>query len=72
MIGEEIVDETDLYIDVHKRISVARARVQLYRQQQSDPSQEGSGAKKGRRRKWTSDISEPAIVCYIYIYNDIH
>ena len=26
LIGEEIVDETDLYVDVHKRIAVARAQ----------------------------------------------
>ena len=27
LIQEEIVDETDVYVDVHKRIQVARARV---------------------------------------------
>ena len=27
LIGEEIVDETDQYIDVHRRIVVARARL---------------------------------------------
>ena len=33
LIGEEIVDETDVYIDVHRRLSVAKARVQLFRRQ---------------------------------------
>ena len=37
LIGEEIIDETDLYVDVHRRISVARARVQFYRQSSSNP-----------------------------------
>ena len=32
LIGEEIVDETDLYIDVHRRTMVARARLGHQRQ----------------------------------------
>ena len=36
LIGEEIVDETDLYIDVHRRTMVARARLGYQRQSISD------------------------------------
>ena len=48
LIGEEIVDETDLYVDVHRRISVARARVQFYRQSSSDTST--AAERRGRHR----------------------
>ena len=36
LIGEEIVDETDLYIDVHRRTAVARARLGYQRQSISE------------------------------------
>ena len=36
LIGEEIVDETDLYIDVHRRTMVARARLGYQRQSISE------------------------------------
>ena len=50
LIGEEIVDETDLYVDVHKRISVARARLNLYRRQNvSDPTQDRTGGRRVRQ-----------------------
>lgn len=52
LIGEEIIDETDVYIDVHRRISVARARVQLLRKQQSDPS--SSYRRSARPKRSTS------------------
>ena len=59
MIGEEIVDETDLYIDVHRRISVARARVRLHRQQTMEEA--GSERRMGRRITWTErSQSHPA------------
>lgn len=51
LIGEEILDETDLYVDVHKRISVARARVQLHRQQYSNPENLGKQSPSPRVRK---------------------
>jgi hypothetical protein len=38
LIGKEIVDETDVYVDVHKRIAVARARLQYQRQSVSAPA----------------------------------
>lgn len=57
LIGEEIVDETDIYVDVHKRIAVARARVQLHRQQQSLPVEERQQVRARRRelRRYNSD-----------------
>ena len=62
LIGEEIVDETDLYADVHKRIAVARAHVNFCRHQASDPS--GTTRKGGRH--WffrsfsqTDEVSRP-------------
>ena len=36
LIGEEIVDETDLYVDVHRRTMVARARLGYQRQSISE------------------------------------
>ena len=50
LIGEEIVDETDLYVDVHRRVAVARARVNLIRHNISDPTDDGPLAQRGRRR----------------------
>ena len=38
LIGEEIVDETDLYVDVHRRIAVARARLSIVAQSVSAPA----------------------------------
>ena len=32
LIGEEIIDETDVYVDVHRRIMVARAQLSYQRQ----------------------------------------
>ena len=59
IIGEEIVDETDVYIDVHRRIAVARARIQSFRQQQSDPTIKTTT----RRRKWVAEeIAPPTLV----------
>lgn len=68
LIGEEIVDETDLYIDVHKRIAVARARTNLFRQNTSDLSADESGAKIGRRSwyKNRSDSQPQASLLIVY------
>ena len=49
LIGEEILDETDIYVDVHKRIAVARARVQLYKQRRSVPEDGGQREERGSR-----------------------
>lgn len=38
LIGEEILDETDVYVDVHKRIAVAKAQIQSYKRNQSEPT----------------------------------
>lgn len=51
LIGEEIIDETDLYVDVHQRIAVARARLQYQRQSISDPEQLRGAAAKTKRKK---------------------
>jgi len=50
LIGEEIVDETDLYVDVHHRIAVARARLQYHRQSSSDPSSTTTPAERRHQR----------------------
>ena len=50
LIGEEIVDETDLYVDVHHRIAVARARLQNHRQSSSDPSSSTTPAERRHQR----------------------
>ena len=60
LIGEEIIDETDLYVDVHRRIAVARARLQYHRQSISEPNQLLSSARRLRRRPQRS-ISQPHI-----------
>ncbi|XP_019851308.1 PREDICTED: DUF21 domain-containing protein At4g14230-like [Amphimedon queenslandica] len=58
LIGEEIVDETDLYIDVHRRISVARARVNLFRRQNvSDPTGDRTRIMRIRRAIGRGDTS---------------
>lgn len=41
LIGEEIVDETDQYVDVHRRIAVARARLANIRHTASAPATGG-------------------------------
>ncbi len=67
IIGEEIVDETDVYIDVHRRITVARARVQSYREQRSDPTSSGVGGAKPKRRNWIAeDLAPPTLVSLVY------
>lgn len=50
LIGEEIVDETDLYVDVHHRIVVARAQLQYHRQSISDPSSTSALTKRKQLR----------------------
>ena len=60
LIGEEIVDETDQYVDVHRRITVAKARLQYHRQSVSAPSD----ITRTRRRKKRVDRSKshPALL----------
>ncbi len=72
IIGEEIVDETDVYIDVHRRISVARARVQLYREQKSDPTNDGVTVTKAtkKRRNWIAEDMTPPTVVRLIKTND--
>lgn len=50
LIGEEIIDETDLYVDVHHRIAVARARLQYHRQSISAPSSTTTPAERRHQR----------------------
>ena len=38
LIGEEILDETDVYVDVHKRIAVAKAQIQSFKRNYSNPT----------------------------------
>ncbi|XP_064405122.1 uncharacterized protein LOC135350301 [Halichondria panicea] len=59
LIGEEIVDETDQYVDVHRRIAVAKARLQYHRQSISAPS---AIATNRRRSKFDRSNSQPALV----------
>ena len=50
LIGEEIIDETDLYVDIHHRIVVARARLQYHRRSISDPSSTSALTKRKQMR----------------------
>jgi CBS domain containing-hemolysin-like protein len=50
LIGEEIVDETDVYVDVHRRITVARARVDILRHRASDPVDIGEPKEKEKKK----------------------
>ena len=55
LIGEEIVDETDMYVDVHKRIAAARAK-QMYHQFYSTyASPSGAGSSSGVTSSATHD-----------------
>ena len=55
LIGEEIVDETDQYVDVHRRIAVARARLANIRHTASAPL----GAKSKKERPNLRSMSHP-------------
>lgn len=57
LIGEEIVDETDVFVDVHKRIAVARARLQFTRQSVSAPPI-GTHPLNRLRQPWHRSMSE--------------
>ncbi len=57
LIGEEIVDETDQYVDVHRRVAVAKARLQYHRQSVSAPS---SVANNRRRKNIDRSASQPS------------
>lgn len=61
LIGEEILDETDIYVDVHKRIAVARARVQLHRNRTSLPEGERQQSRNRKRslRRYNSVPESP-------------
>lgn len=59
LIGEEIVDETDLYVDVHRRIAVARARLSYNRQSISEPAKTRKERKKIFRRSWSQPHMKP-------------
>ncbi len=58
LIGEEIVDETDQYIDVHRRVAVAKARLQYHRQSVSAPS---TVATNRRGKKIDRSSSQPSL-----------
>lgn len=60
LIGEEIVDETDLYVDVHKRIAVARARLQYHKQSVSAPPMGAAGHRPPhlRHHRWQRSMSQ--------------
>ena len=73
LIGEEIVDETDQYVDVHRRIAVARARLANVRHTASAPahlvdkgeasdSKEHSGPSKKAKLRKSRSVSQPEIV----------
>ena len=60
LIGEEIVDETDQYVDVHRRIAVARARLANVRHTASAPVGGKGKAKKERPEMMTvRSLSQP-------------
>ena len=76
LIGEEIVDETDQYVDVHRRIAVARARLANVRHKASAPVgvvNAVGGAKKGRPKMITSrSMSQPDTVTSMENLQDTH
>lgn len=49
LIGEEIVDETDQYVDVHRRIAVARATLATIRHSASEPVPTSSQKREKRQ-----------------------
>ena len=63
LIGEEIVDETDVYVDVHRRTVVARAKLAFQRQSCSaDQSQSSQvrrlGLPERRPRSWSATVPQ--------------
>ena len=62
LIGEEIVDETDRYIDVHRRTVVARAKLAFQRQScsadQSLSSRPRLGLPESRPRSWSANVPQ--------------
>ena len=58
LIGEEIVDETDIYIDVHRRTMVARARLGYQRQSISEQLCGLKGRLKQQRLHFHRSLSE--------------
>lgn len=78
LIGEEIVDETDQYVDVHRRIAVARARLANVRHTASAPvgvvntEGEGGAEKKRSRMKISRSMSQPGTVTPTDNLHDIH
>lgn len=62
LIGEEIVDETDLYVDVHRRTVVARAKLAFQRQScsadQSLSSRKRLGLPETRPRSWSATVPQ--------------
>ena len=62
LIGEEIIDETDLYVDVHQRIAVARARLQYHRQSISDPEQLRGASAKVKKKMRRSKSYVPGMI----------
>ena len=53
LIGDEIVDETDQYVDVHRRIAVARARLANIRHTASAPVGKRNESNSGPRKIMT-------------------
>ena len=63
LIGEEIVDETDVYVDVHRRTVVARAKLAFQRQTCSVDQTQSSrrmrlGLPEGRPRSWSATVPQ--------------
>lgn len=60
LIGEEIVDETDQYVDVHRRIAVARARLANIRHSASAPVKESRSTGRSKPKIMTvRSMSQP-------------
>lgn len=57
LIGEEIVDETDQYVDVHRRIAVARATLANIKHSASEPA-----PRKFRKDKPDKEIKRPTMM----------
>lgn len=59
LIGEEIVDETDQYVDVHRRIAVARARLANMRHTASAPVGVRADTRGRAPARATRHLSQP-------------
>ena len=75
LLQEEIIDETDVYVDVHRRVKVAKARIarQISRQLEASDVQVSKRWRHRRTGTWTLVIFRYLRVANISscVYRDI-